>query len=65
MCYGRDGLDHPRFVLVLFTIDRSHLLPHCLPLSDLRAQQSDGEFNSTLSRAIDEIYAASTEKVPA
>ena len=34
-------------------------------LSDLRAQQSDEEFNQTLGRAIDEIYAASTEKVPA
>jgi fructose-bisphosphate aldolase class I len=34
-------------------------------LSDLRAQQSDDEFNRTLSRAIDEIYDASTEKVPA
>jgi fructose-bisphosphate aldolase, class I len=34
-------------------------------LSDLRAQQSDEEFNATLGRAIDEIYEASTEKVPA
>ena len=34
-------------------------------LSDLRAQQSDEEFNSTLGAAIDEIYEASTEKVPA
>ncbi len=34
-------------------------------LSDLRAQQSDEEFNETLGGAIDEIYAASTEKVPA
>jgi len=34
-------------------------------LSDLRAQQSDEEFNLTLGRAIDEIYEASTEKVPA
>src|SRR5256885_2526968 len=34
-------------------------------LSDLRAQQSDEEFNQTLGQAIDEIYAASTEKVPA
>src|SRR5204863_3462345 len=34
-------------------------------LSDLRAQQSDEEFNHTLGRAIDEIYAASTEKVAA
>ncbi len=34
-------------------------------LSDLRAQQSDEEFNQTLGSAIDEIYAASTEKVPA
>ena len=34
-------------------------------LSDLRAQQSDEEFNQTLGRAIDEIYAASIEKVPA
>jgi fructose-bisphosphate aldolase class I len=34
-------------------------------LSDLRAQQSDAEFNSTLGEAIDEIYEASTDKVPA
>ena len=34
-------------------------------LSDLRAQQSDSEFNATLGQAIDEIYEASTEKVPA
>jgi len=32
-------------------------------LSDLRAQQSDQEFNSTLGTAIDEIYTASTSKV--
>jgi fructose-bisphosphate aldolase class I len=34
-------------------------------LSDLRHQQDDGEFDRTLGRAIDEIYEASTEKVPA
>ena len=34
-------------------------------LSDLRAQQSDEEFDRTLGTAIDEIYEASTEKVPA
>ena len=34
-------------------------------LSDLRAQQSDEEFNRTLGQAIDEIYEASTEKVMA
>jgi fructose-bisphosphate aldolase class I len=34
-------------------------------LSDLRAQQSDEEFNRTLGNAIDEIYEASTAKVPA
>ena len=34
-------------------------------LSDLRAQQSDEEFDGTLGKAIDEIYEASTEKVPA
>ena len=34
-------------------------------LSDLRAQQSDEEFDRTLGRAIDEIYDASTEKVSA
>ena len=34
-------------------------------LSDLRAQQSDQEFDRTLGTAIDEIYRASTEKVPA
>jgi len=34
-------------------------------LSDLRAQQSVEEFNRTLGDAIDEIYEASTEKVPA
>jgi fructose-bisphosphate aldolase class I len=34
-------------------------------LSDLRAQQTDEEFNRTLGTAIDEIYEASTEKVPA
>jgi fructose-bisphosphate aldolase, class I len=34
-------------------------------LSDLRHQQSDAEFNRTLGTAIDEIYDASTEKVPA
>jgi len=32
-------------------------------LSDLRAQQSDQEFDATLGRAIDEIYSASTSKV--
>ena len=32
-------------------------------LSDLRAQQSDSEFDATLGQAIDEIYAASTSKV--
>src|SRR5256714_7353878 len=37
----------------------------CALLSDLRAQQSDEEFNRTLGQAIDEIYEASTEKVPA
>jgi fructose-bisphosphate aldolase, class I len=34
-------------------------------LSDLRYDQSDQEFDRTLGRAIDEIYAASTEKVAA
>jgi fructose-bisphosphate aldolase class I len=34
-------------------------------LSDLRAQQSDEDFNRTLGVAIDDIYEASTEKVPA
>ena len=34
-------------------------------LSDLRAQQSDEEFNSTLGSAIDEIHQASTSKVVA
>ena len=34
-------------------------------LSDLRHQQSDEEFNRTLGNAIDEIYEASTAKVPA
>jgi fructose-bisphosphate aldolase class I len=34
-------------------------------LSDLRHSQSDEEFDRTLGRAIDEIYEASTEKVPA
>jgi fructose-bisphosphate aldolase class I len=34
-------------------------------LSDLRAQQSDEEFNRTLGTAIDEIYEASTAKVTA
>jgi fructose-bisphosphate aldolase class I len=34
-------------------------------LSDLRAQQSDEEFNRTLGTAIDEIYQASTALVPA
>jgi fructose-bisphosphate aldolase class I len=34
-------------------------------LSDLRFDQSDEEFDRTLGRAIDEIHAASTEKVPA
>jgi len=32
-------------------------------LSDLRAQQSDEEFDRTLGGAIDEIYEASTHKV--
>lgn len=32
-------------------------------LSDLRADQSDDEFNATLGHAISEIYAASTSKV--
>jgi fructose-bisphosphate aldolase class I len=34
-------------------------------LSDLRVQQSEEEFNRTLGTAIDEIYEASTDKVPA
>jgi fructose-bisphosphate aldolase class I len=34
-------------------------------LSDLRHDQSDEEFDRTLGHAIDEIHAASTEKVPA
>jgi fructose-bisphosphate aldolase class I len=34
-------------------------------LSDLRHQQSDEEFDRTLGTAIDEIYQASTAKVPA
>ena len=34
-------------------------------LSDLRAQQNDEQFNQTLGTAIDEIYQASTQKVPA
>ncbi|MFL6740948.1 MAG: fructose bisphosphate aldolase [Sphingomicrobium sp.] len=34
-------------------------------LSDLRAQQSDEEFNRTLGTAIDEIYEASVARVPA
>ena len=34
-------------------------------LADLRHQQSDEEFNRTLGTAIDEIYEASTAKVPA
>lgn len=34
-------------------------------LSDLRHDQSNEEFNRTLGTAIDEIYEASTEKVPA
>lgn len=34
-------------------------------LSDLRHQMSDEEFNRSLGGAIDEIHAASTEKVPA
>ena len=34
-------------------------------LSDLRHQQSDEEFNRTLGTAIDEIYEASTAKIPA
>jgi len=34
-------------------------------LSDLRAQQSDEEFNRTLGTAIDEIYDASVARVPA
>lgn len=34
-------------------------------LSDLRAQQSDDEFDRVLGTAIDEIYQASTSKVPA
>jgi fructose-bisphosphate aldolase, class I len=34
-------------------------------LSDLRVQQSDEEFDRVLGRAIDEIYEASTSKVPA
>ena len=34
-------------------------------LSDLRAQQSDEQFNHTLGQAIDEIYEASVSEVPA
>jgi fructose-bisphosphate aldolase class I len=34
-------------------------------LSDLRAQQSDEDFNRTLGQAIDEIYEASVTRIPA
>jgi fructose-bisphosphate aldolase, class I len=34
-------------------------------LSDLRHQQSDEDFNSTLGQAIDEIYEASVTRIPA
>ena len=34
-------------------------------LSDLRAQQSDEEFNRSLGDAIDQIYEASVSEVPA
>ena len=34
-------------------------------LSDLRAQQSDDDFNRTLGQAIDEIYEASVTRIPA
>jgi len=34
-------------------------------LSDLRAQQSDEDFNRTLGEAIDEIYEASVTRIPA
>ena len=34
-------------------------------LEDLRHQMSDGEFDESLGRAIDEIHRASTEKVAA
>ena len=34
-------------------------------LEDLRHQMSDAEFDRALSQAIDEIYEASTAKVPA
>jgi fructose-bisphosphate aldolase class I len=34
-------------------------------LSDLRHQQDDGEFDQTLSQAIDDIHGASTNKVAA
>ena len=34
-------------------------------LSDLRHDQSDAEFDRRLGVAIDDIYRASTEKVPA
>jgi fructose-bisphosphate aldolase class I len=32
-------------------------------LADLRAKQSDAEFDATLGQAINEIYSASTSKV--
>ena len=34
-------------------------------LDDLRAGMSDAEFDAALAEAIDAIYCASTEKVPA
>jgi fructose-bisphosphate aldolase class I len=34
-------------------------------LSDLRAQQTDEEFNRVLGQAIDEIYEASVSTIPA
>jgi fructose-bisphosphate aldolase class I len=33
-------------------------------LSDLRHQQTDGDFNRTLETAIDEIYEASVTELP-
>jgi len=50
---------------VAFIVNDSMALAKRIGADGVHLGQSDAEFNRTLGRAIDEIYEASTEKVPA
>jgi fructose-bisphosphate aldolase class I len=73
-------VEHPRVLRVVALSGGYHRTDACAELAknrgmiasfsralleDLRHQMSDAEFDAALGRAIDEIYAASTRKVPA